>query len=172
VGGLRIGPLILNSKKLPRGNDLAVSIANELIVSSRLSEIIRRSNVTGVEFAKVYSPGISLIELLDWRDPVVQYQGAVLTSATRVGDRPFLETSTESGACRCGQLLGLNLLSEPWIAAETRGTEDVIQTSQFIGVRRGVLRPRRLTLVSPKVREVFLRAKVKGFRLEVAHIVK
>jgi len=43
-----------------------------------------------------------------------------------------------------GDLAGLNLLSEVFIEKDSRGSEDIFSTRQFVGVRRGLLRPRPL----------------------------
>jgi hypothetical protein len=68
-------------------------------------------------------------------------------------------------------LLGLNLLSEVSVHSSTVGAEDIVGSRQFVGVRRGVLRPERIVLISPKVRRVIDTGKLKGCEIEVAHLV-
>ena len=40
-----------------------------------------------------------------------------------------------------------------------------------IGTRRGLLRPRRVILISPRVRQLLVEEKVKAFETDVAHLV-
>jgi hypothetical protein len=92
-------------------------------------------------------------------------------ASTRVGINPFDDDS--KGECRCplGDLIGLNLLSEVSISATSRGDADIVASRQFIGVRRGLLRPRRVILISPRVRRLIESEKLKGVKIEVAHLV-
>ncbi|HEV2473450.1 MAG TPA: hypothetical protein VGS41_12330 [Chthonomonadales bacterium] len=105
------------------------------------------------------------------------YQFNVLSSAaeivapTVVGIAPFDEDP--AGECRCalGDLIGLNRLSEVSISAVSRGEADVVTTRQFVGVRRGLLRPRRLILISARFRDLLEHEAIKGVDVEVAHLV-
>jgi hypothetical protein len=67
--------------------------------------------------------------------------------------------------------LGLNLLSELSVARLSVGTEDFSAGRQFVGDRRGVLRPWRPLFVRPRVRAAMTEAGVKGVDFEVAHLV-
>ncbi len=105
-----------------------------------------------------------------WHQLVVRYSQADIVPPTRVGINPF--DDDPKGECRCplGHLLGLNLLSEVFVRAATRGEADFICSRQFIGVRRGLLRPERIILISPKVRDLLQSERVKGYEIEVAHL--
>lgn len=68
-------------------------------------------------------------------------------------------------------LLGLNLLSEVSVRSSTVGEEDLVGSRQFIGVRRGLLRPERIILISPKFQRLIDSEKLNGCEIEVAHQV-
>jgi hypothetical protein len=78
----------------------------------------------------------------------------------------------EKGECRCplGDLIGLNLLSEVSIRSTSRGDADIICSRQFVGTRRGLLRPERIIFVSPKIRRLIESEKLKGIEIEIAHL--
>jgi len=106
-----------------------------------------------------------------WHQFVVTSADAEIVPPTRVGIDPFDEDI--KGECRCprGDLIGLNLLSEVSIRAASRGNADIVSSRQFIGTRRGLLRPRRVILISPKVWRLIESEKLKGVDIEVAHVV-
>ena len=106
-----------------------------------------------------------------WHQLVVTATTAEIVAPTRVGIDPFDDDL--KGECRCplGDLIGLNLLSEVSIRAASRGEADIVATRQFIGTRRGLLRPTRVILISPKFSGLLKSEGIKGFRVEVAHLV-
>jgi hypothetical protein len=67
-------------------------------------------------------------------------------------------------------LLGLARLSEVWISRSSYTGSDIIASSQFVGTRRGLLRPERFLLISPKIQKIFEKQNVKGCKIEVAHL--
>jgi hypothetical protein len=107
-----------------------------------------------------------------WHQLFVTSPPVDIVAPTRVGIDPF--NSDPEGECRCsrGDLIGLNRLSELSVAANQLGDADFQPTRQFVGVHRGLLRPRQLILISPRVRKLL---KSEGIRasvtLEVAHPV-
>ena len=106
-----------------------------------------------------------------WHQLVVTSVTAEITPPTRVGINPF--DDDPKGECRCplGDLIGLNLLSEVSICAASRGHDDVVCSRQFIGVRRGLLRPCRVIVISPKFWTLIESENLKGVDIEVAHLV-
>lgn len=106
-----------------------------------------------------------------WHQLVVTSADAEIVPPTRVGIDPFDDDL--KGECRClrGDSIGLNLLSEVSISAASRGNADIISSRQFIGARRGLLRPRHVILISPKFWRLIESEKVKGVNIEVAHLV-
>lgn len=106
-----------------------------------------------------------------WYQLVITSSEAEIVPPTKVGINPFDED--KKGECRCalGDLIGLNLLSEVSISAASRGNADIVSSRQFIGTRRGLLRPRRVMLISPKFWRLLESEKIKGAKIEIAHLV-
>lgn len=105
-----------------------------------------------------------------WHQLFVTSPPVDIVAPTRVGVDPFDDDF--EGTCRCsrGDLIGLNRLSELSVAAKHLGSSDFHRTRQFVGVRRGLLRPRRLILISPRARELLRSKDIRGsIELEVAH---
>jgi len=169
-GAKQIGPLILDVKRIPKGKDIAKTIAGEIVVSQRVVELFERHEITGVALDPVRMSAASSAESKDWFQLNVQSASAEIVAPTRVGIDPFDDDA--SGECRCtlGDLLGLNLLSEVAIRATTRGDADFVSSRQFIGVRRELLRPERVILISPKVWKLIESEKLKGVEVEVARL--
>ena len=171
AGAKQIGPLILDLKRIPKGKDIARTIAGEIVVSRRVAELFERHGITGVTLVPVMLNAVSSAESKDWFQLNVQSANAEIIAPTRVGINPFDDDL--AGECRClqGDLIGLNLLSEVTIRRTTWGDTDFISSRQFIGVRRGLLRPERLILVSPKAWKLIDAEKLKGVDVEIAHLV-
>jgi hypothetical protein len=60
-------------------------------------------------------------------------------------------------------------LSELWLQRANLNGNDFMLTRQFFGARRGVLRPQRVILISPKLQKLIQLEKLKGCEIEVAH---
>jgi len=234
AGATQVSDLRLDLRKVPKGKDIARTIADEIIVSQRLAEKMLDAGLTGFELrpvrhkARYEDDPLDLKQLPTGREilkraeaagfphptgrfdvwlnraenralfdqalaenvalkgeedrrkvkPMPVWHQIVLTSTeaeivppTRVGINPFDDDI--KGECRCplGDLIGLNLLSEVSISATSRGDADIVASRQFIGVRRGLLRPRRVIMVSPRVWRLIESERLKGVKIEVAHVV-
>lgn len=106
-----------------------------------------------------------------WYQIIVLDTMARIVAPTRAGTDPF--DHKHGGACHCdrGDLIGINLLSELSIKRETHRDADVVCSQEFIGVRRGLLRPQRLILISPKFYQLLTSFGAKGATFEVVHLV-
>jgi hypothetical protein len=91
---------------------------------------------------------------------------------TRTGIDPFDDDSKGRYSCCRGDTIGLNLISELWVSRQDFENEtcDIAVTKQHVGVRRGLLRPERMLLISPRAWRVLDDNGIKGFRVEVAHL--
>ena len=106
-----------------------------------------------------------------WYQLVVKSADAKIVPPTRVGINPFNEDPDGQCSCPLGDLIGLNLLSEVSISAANVSGADIICSRQFIGVRRGLLRPSRVILISPKFWRLIDSESLRGDSIEVAHLV-
>lgn len=234
AGAAQVSDLRLDLRKAPKKNDIARTIANEIIVSHQLAEKLVDTGLTGFDlrpvrhkaryeddpidlrlvptgreiiakaeaagfpyssgrfdvwlnraenralFEKACAENAAMREVKErckgkplpvWHQLVPTVTSAEIIPPTRVGIDPFDEDP--KGECRCplGDLIGLNLLSEVSISAASRGDADLVATQQFIGVRRGLLRPRRILLISPRLWRLIESENLRGVEIEVAHLV-
>ncbi len=171
AGASQVTPLFLDWKRIPKSKDIARTIAGEIVVSRRLMELFDRHSITGAKFLPIRHRPASSAESKDWFQFVAESSDAVIAAPTKTGIHPFDEDM--AGECRCPlkDLIGLNRLSEVWISRSSYNGSDIVASRQFIGVRRGLLRPERLLFVSPKLRQLIEKEKVKGCKLEVAHLI-
>ena len=234
AGAAQESGLKLDLRKVPKGKDIARTIADEWIVSQRLAERMTDAGLTGFELRPVRHKARYEVDPLDFhnvptgRDILLEaekegaphptwnfwvwlnrpknlamlehakaehvalkreksrrsgkpipiwYQLAVTSSdaeivpSTRVGLKPF--NNDPEGECRCplGDTIGLALLSEVSISAVSRSEADIVCSRQFIGLRRGLLRPSRVILISPRFRKLIESESLTGVRIEVAHLV-
>lgn len=172
AGAKQIGALILDVKRIPKGKDIAKTIAGEIVVSLRVAELFERHGVTGLTLNPVRMSAASSAESKDWFQLAVQSADAEIVAPTRVGIDPFDDDPQGESRCPLGDLLGLNLLSEVTIRGATRGDADFVCSHQFIGVRRELLRPERLMLISKKVWRLIESEKLKGCEVEIARLAK
>ena len=168
-GGRRqITPLFLNGARIPSRVDICQTIAGEVVASRRCVDVFRQRKIDGVTFEAVRLANSGGTQSEEHYRLIPGTESVRLADATRVGDNPF--DHAQAGRCPNGDVVGLNLLSEVWIQRPTCSNNDVVATRELIGVRRGLLRPRPLLLISPRARLAIDDSKLKGFVLEVAHL--
>lgn len=171
AGAKQIGPLFLDVRRIPKNKDFARTIAGEVVISRRASELFVRHGISGVSFYPVRTKGAKNMELPGWSQLVIHSADADMVSPTKSGIDPFNDDPEGEYRCPEGNTTGLNLLSEVSVAVASRGQADMIATRQFVGVRRGLLRPERIILISQKVRHLIDIEKLKGCEIEVAYLV-
>jgi hypothetical protein len=234
AGAPQVSDLRLDLRKVPKGKEIATTIADEWIVSQHLAERMTDVGLTGFELRPVRHNARYEDDPLDlhqvptgreilrkaeaegtphptgkfwvwlnrvenralydqaraenaalkgeeskrrgesmpvWYQLVVTSADAEIVPPTRVGINPFDEDP--EGQCRCplGDLIGLNLLSEVSVGAASRNGLDIAASRQFIGARRGLLRPSRIILVSPRFLKLVESENLKGVDFEVVHYV-
>jgi hypothetical protein len=171
AGAKQVGPLFLDAKRIPRGKDFAKTIAGEIVLSRRASDLFVRHGITGIGLHPIRWKGAKSLELPEWSQLVVKRESIEVVAPTRAGNDPFDDDPEGEFRCPKGDLIGLNLLSEVFVSAVGRGEVDFAASRQFTGVRRGLLRPQRVLLVSPKVWRLIDSEKLRGCEVEVAHLV-
>jgi len=166
AGAPQTSPLFLDGRRIPKNVDFARTIADEIVVSRRVVEVFRE--LTGVGFETVLLSNRGGMPSEDHLQLKVVGQPVDLDSATRAGEDPF--DADSYGRCPRGDVVGLNLLSEVTVKGETIPESDVTATRQMVGVRRGLLRPRPMLLLTPRAWRAIEEAKLKGLVVEVAHV--
>jgi hypothetical protein len=64
----------------------------------------------------------------------------------------------------------LNLLSKVVVASATRADADFVASRQYVGERRGLLRPEQLIFLSPRAHETIRSNGIKGCSLDIAEL--
>jgi hypothetical protein len=171
AGARQLSPLFLDWNRIPKGKDIARTIAGEIVVSQRVVKLFEQHSISGAECRPIRHRPASSAESQDWFQLVVESCDAHVVPPTKTGIKPFDEDITGEYRCPLGDLIGLARMSELWISRPSYSGSDIVATSQFIGTRRGLLRPERFLLISPKLQRVIERQRLRGFKLEVVHLV-
>ncbi|MBX9719911.1 MAG: hypothetical protein K2X81_00825 [Candidatus Obscuribacterales bacterium] len=162
--------LILNCKKIPKSREICSTIADEYLVSERLANVLKTERITGLELHQVRDSVTN--GNCKWYQLVLK-PTANLTTETIFGDKPFSadpETMIRCSIGGPGHVLGLNLLSEVFVKRSTWTGEDISCTYELRGWNQGLLRTRPIILITPRLRSLLLREKVKKFETNVAYL--
>ena len=170
-GAKQISPLFLDWKRIPKNKDIARTIAGEIVVSKRMIELFERYSITGARFGPVCQHPATSAESKDWFQLLVKSCDAEVAAPTKIGVNPFDEDTAGQYCCSYGDLIGLARLSEVSIRHPSYNGSDIVASRQFAGTRRGLLRPERFLLISPKLRQLIKDEKLTGCEFEVAHFV-
>jgi hypothetical protein len=133
-------------------------------------ELFEQHSIRGADFWPIRQRPASSAESKDWFQLAVKSPEAQVVPPTKTGINPFDDDIAGEYRCSLGDLLGLARLSEVWISRMSYTGFDIVASSQFVGTRRGLLRPERFLLVSPKLQKVIETQKLKGCKIEVAHL--
>lgn len=167
-----VPPLRADMRRVPKGKDLAQTIAgDEWLVSARMAEAISRHRVAGAELRPVSYTGRLPGATSHWYQLVATSHPISIAPATRFGINPFDADDLGEYRCPRGHVRGLNLLSELSVDRMGWDGSDVAITREFVGVRRGLLVPRPLVLISHKFWHVLRDEKMRGWRVERVHLV-
>ena len=93
------------------------------------------------------------------------------TPTDRLSGRREGATSIGSHRCPLGHTLGLNALSPLYVDRSSWDGSEIVRTEQLVGERVGVFVPRPFVLISSGVYRALVANAIKGFRVEVAHLV-
>lgn len=167
AGAPQTSPLYLDGLRIPTNVDFAETIAGEVVVSTRVVDAFRECKLSGIEFSGILLTNKRGIPSEKHRQLKVVGAPIEVDPVTRAGEDPFDETSY--GRCSRGDLVGLNLLSEVTVKNPGGVIPDVMATRQMVGVRRGLIRPRPMLLLSPRAWQTIEAGNLKGLAMEVAH---
>jgi len=183
IGRKQIGTLILKKGSIPK-KDIARTIAGEVIVSEKFADAFKKMNLRGASLEPiVFGKEVSNYYQLVSSSPELE-----LTKNTITGNNPFKSTEGSSGGtydiqgykvvfqkevykCPKGHLIGLNLLSEPYVLdTPSINAYDFFVSKQMLGTKQGLLRPEPLYLCSSSFKKMVEKEKLTGFDFEIAHI--
>ncbi|MFP2926774.1 hypothetical protein ACLESO_16555 [Pyxidicoccus sp. 3LG] len=173
AGARQINPLMLVPSSLPRAKDAVRTLAyREVLFSARLVEVFREHGITGARFHPVLRKGGQGV-IDSWYQLDVCSRALEVVPPTRFGIDPFDFDARGEYRCPLGHVAGLNLLSELSVRRGDYDGADMCVTTQLVGPRSrngGVFRPYGMLLISPKLRGLLSRLKLKGMEFEVAHL--
>lgn len=168
--GIRqISELILNCQSIPKKTDIARTISNEIIVSSKFSEEINNNDCSGFIFSDVFDCARKKV-CSQWK----QLEGTSfveISLKTKTGNDPFDTDIKNTYRCVNGHTIGLNRLSELFVYGNSWDGSDLVLTRQHLGVNRGLLRTYPLYCVSQKVFKLIQRNNFRGLNFEIVKLV-
>ena len=178
VGAKQSTDLFIETRKLPKHKDIATTIAGEIVVSYRMTQILRESGLSGFELRPVRDKSERQENLSaarkhrmgePWSQLFVTSAPVSVSPETRFG-KNFFDPDAE-GIYRCpyGHVAGLNLLSEVTVLAVDLDRSDVFQTKQHHGIHRNLLRPSAPILITQRFYHLLRDRKARGYKVEVAH---
>ena len=170
AGAVQTTPLFLHGGRIPRKVNFARTIAQEMVATSLVVDIFRENGLRGAEFEPVRLSNKRGIASKDhFQLNIVGPRVELDVTRTQLGSQTFDESGY--GRCSQGHVAGLARLSEVTVLRQSVPAADIMATKQMVGVRRGLLRPRPIVLLSPKAWKAIEAAKLGGLRIEVAHLV-
>lgn len=194
-GGLQKSDLILETRCLPKQKNIAIAktIAGEIVVSQSFVKLLEANDLKGFEFRPVRQRMNPILVVPGWYQLLVKSTSLNIVPPTIAGITIFDDGSEQSpyqgeildrlgidrswcdrfGQYRCplGHTIGLNLISELYVQREKVEEWDIACTKQKIGVRRGLLRPESLLIISSRLRELLLHNGLKGMGFEIVHFM-
>ena len=171
AGSHQVSDLILDTRCIPKGKDIAQTIAGEIVVSPRLVQACRKHGIQGADFRPVLHYGRKGPQPSEWSQLVITSKPVKLDPRTKGGNNPFDLDEENESRCPEGHTAGLNLVSELFLKRRSWDGSDWCQTDMLFGVSRGELRPEPRQLISQKLRQLLVSMKAKGFVLEPVHLV-
>lgn len=195
VGGKQASDLILEASRLPNRGNIAIAktIGGEIIASASFLEVFRGSHLVSAEFRLIKQRTRPLHPVPGWYQLIVTAPRLRIVPPTRAGIDPFDDGTRAKGKdferifddlqvkgswcdrhgnyrCPRGHTIGLNLISELSVQRSDFESSDIAFTDQCVGVRRGLLRPEPLLVISPKLWQLVRDRGLKGIDVEVAHL--
>ncbi len=107
-----------------------------------------------------------------WYQLVPTSQPVEIVPPTKTGINPFDPDPDNQFRCPRGDLVGLTMISEAYLDRARYDGSDVAVSRQYLGIRQGDFgRPFRLLLISRKFWGLLEANKIKGYKVEVAHLI-
>jgi hypothetical protein len=177
VGARQSTDLFIQTRKIPRHRDMARTIAGEIVMSSRMTKILRESGLSGFELRPVRDKSErrknrsarKLTVGEPWSQLFVTSTPISTAPETRFGNNFFDPDSEGVYRCPYGHVAGLNLLSEITVTKAGLDRSDVFQTRQHHGVHRNLLRPSAPILITRRFYDLLREWKLRGYVVEIAH---
>lgn len=169
--GRQVSDLILDLRRVPQHKDISETIAwVEWVVSSNFVRAFTENKLTGAEFRPIFEFKNPTKRSKDWYQLRVTGKAGDLAEITKLGRDPF-SPSQISWRCPLGHSLVTEFLSEIYLQRSTWDGSDIAVTEALFGQGLNLLRPTPLIIISQRMYRTLQEAGLKGFSVEVAHLV-
>lgn len=169
--GRQVSDLILDLRRVPQHKDILETIAwVEWVVSSKFVRTFTDNKLTGAEFRPIFEFKNPTQRSRDWHQLRVTGNAGELAEGTKLGRDPF-SPSQLSWRCPLGHSLVTEFLSEIYLHRNAWDGSDIAVTSALFGQGRNLLRPTPLIIISQRTYRALQEAGIKGFSVEVAHLI-
>ena len=169
--GRQVSDLILDLRRVPQHKDVSETIAwVEWVVSSNFVRAFTENKLTGAEFRPIFEFKNPTKQSKEWSQLRVTGKAGELAESTRLGRDPF-SPSQISWRCPLGHSVVTEFLSEIYLQRSTWDGSDIAVTEALFGQGRNLLRPTPLIIISQRMYRALQDARLKGFSVEVAHLV-
>lgn len=134
------------------------------------SGLLRKAQGENAELARKRYQRVRT-EVPVWHQLIITSRRGHVVPPTRFGVGPFDDDPEHEYVCPLGHVSGLNVLSELHVARSSWDGSDMAVTKNLVGARQGLLVPAPLILISRRLWRALKAEKVKGWKIEVAHLV-
>lgn len=169
AGLQQVSDLTLDFKSIPHNVDIARTLSEEIVISDELAKIMVQNEISGYMTKEIHHRSHK------WNGrrwfQLIPNSFVNIHFSTITGIDHFDPDIKNEYRCPLGHVIGLSILSELSIINSTWNKSDIAVTRELIGVNRGLLRASPLVLISQKLRKILVEYKVKGIKIEVAHLV-
>jgi len=169
AGRIQISPLKLDLRAVPRGIDIARTIADEWIVSERLGKLMREKAMTGCDLRSVYEAH-SDNESPSWYQLLVTGHAGETISPTKFGISYFNEDVDGKYRHPEHKVSGLNVLSEVYLRRSDWDGQDMALTADLYGHLPAAF-PVSMIIISSRLYRLLRTEKIKDYEVEVAHLL-
>jgi hypothetical protein len=111
----------------------------------------------------------SVLSMRRWYQPVAIAPPLSIISLSAFGNDPFSKDS-DSTLCENQDNVGLNQISEITVSEPILAISDYQLSEQYIGIRRGLLRPSRAIFISTHFYRLLRDNGIKGFDVQLVHL--
>jgi hypothetical protein len=169
--GRQVSDLILDLRRVPQHKDISETIAwVEWVVSSKFVRTFTENELTGAEFRPIFEFRNPTKRSRDWHQLRVTGKAGELAETTRLGRDPFSPSQID-WRCPLGHSLATEFLSEIYLQRSAWDGSDIAVTNALFGQGRNLLRPTPLIIITQRVYRALQEVGLKGFSVEVAHLV-
>ena len=151
-----------------RRTGIARTIAEEIVVSRDLADVITTEGVTGCELRPVRGCGENAKITPLWKQLWITGRAGRTVAPTEFGIHAFDPDPAGEYRCPLGHVSGLNLISEVYIERSQWDGSDIAATENLT---TGTMNRLPMILISPRFYRLLDEHKFKGFKVEVAHLV-